>query len=98
MRFSSTTKVCLGSHTSVHRHEQQLTRILTGNRITPSYVAFTDEERLVGDAAKNQAAANPYNTIFDIKRLIGRKFSERDVQLDLKHFPFKYGRSNIPRS
>ncbi|KAK4134951.1 glucose-regulated protein [Trichocladium antarcticum] len=60
-----------------------------GNRITPSYVAFTDEERLVGDAAKNQAPANPYNTIFDIKRLIGRKFSERDVQLDLKHFPFK---------
>ena len=60
-----------------------------GNRITPSYVAFTEDERLVGDAAKNQAAANPYNTIFDIKRLIGRKFSEKDVQLDIKHFPFK---------
>ncbi|KAK9451703.1 heat shock protein 70 family [Limtongia smithiae] len=59
-----------------------------GNRITPSYVAFTDEERLVGDAAKNQAAANPINTIFDIKRLIGRKFSDKDVQADLKHFPF----------
>ena len=60
-----------------------------GNRITPSYVAFTDEERLVGDAAKNQAASNPYNTIFDIKRMIGRKFSEKDVQADIKHFPYK---------
>ncbi|KAK0743115.1 heat shock protein 70 family [Schizothecium vesticola] len=60
-----------------------------GNRITPSYVAFTEDERLVGDAAKNQAPANPYNTIYDIKRLIGRKFSEKDVQSDIKHFPFK---------
>ncbi|KAI9794637.1 MAG: ATPase with role in protein import into the ER [Peltula sp. TS41687] len=60
-----------------------------GNRITPSYVAFTDEERLVGDAAKNQAAANPRNTVYDVKRLIGRKFSDKDVQKDLKHFPFK---------
>ncbi|KUI69162.1 hypothetical protein VM1G_05559 [Cytospora mali] len=60
-----------------------------GNRITPSYVAFTEEERLVGDAAKNQAAANPSNTIFDIKRLIGQKFSDDAVQRDLKHFPFK---------
>ncbi|KAK4232619.1 putative glucose-regulated protein 78 of hsp70 family [Podospora fimiseda] len=60
-----------------------------GNRITPSYVAFTDEERLVGDAAKNQAAANPFNTIYDIKRLVGRKMSEKEVQTDIKHFPFK---------
>ncbi|KAJ6028623.1 Endoplasmic reticulum chaperone BiP [Penicillium herquei] len=60
-----------------------------GNRITPSYVAFTDEERLVGDAAKNQYAANPTNTVFDIKRLIGRKFDDRDTQKDAKHFPFK---------
>jgi endoplasmic reticulum chaperone BiP len=52
-------------------------------------VAFTEEERLVGDAAKNQAAANPRNTIFDIKRLIGRKFSEKEVQNDIKHFPYK---------
>ncbi|PLN78241.1 putative Hsp70 chaperone BiP/Kar2 [Aspergillus taichungensis] len=59
-----------------------------GNRITPSYVAFTDEERLVGDAAKNQYAANPTRTIFDIKRLVGRKFSDKDVQKDAKHFPF----------
>nr|POE49189.1 78 kda glucose-regulated protein like [Quercus suber] len=60
-----------------------------GNRITPSWVAWNDEERLVGDAAKNQFAANPERTIFDIKRLIGRKFDERDVQRDMKHFPFK---------
>ncbi|RAL62592.1 hypothetical protein DID88_004440 [Monilinia fructigena] len=59
-----------------------------GHRITPSYVAFTDEERLVGDAAKNQAAANPRNTVFDIKRMIGRKYNDKDVQGDLKHFPF----------
>ncbi|KAM0201336.1 hypothetical protein ACHAPA_005369 [Fusarium lateritium] len=60
-----------------------------GNRITPSYVAFTEEERLVGDAAKNQAAANPENTIYDVKRLIGRKYSEKTLQGDIKHFPFK---------
>lgn len=60
-----------------------------GHRITPSYVAFSDGERLVGDAAKNQAAANPTNTIWDIKRLIGRTFKDKDVQADMKHFPFK---------
>jgi heat shock 70kDa protein 1/2/6/8 len=59
-----------------------------GNRTTPSIVAFTDTERLVGDSAKNQAAANPKNTIYDAKRLIGRKFSDRDVQADMKMFPF----------
>eukprot|EP00833_Pecoramyces_ruminatium_P008125 jgi/Orpsp1_1/1182157/evm.model.c7180000080102.1 len=59
-----------------------------GHRITPSYVAFTEEERLVGDAAKNQAPSNPKNTIFDIKRLIGRRYDEPAVQKDLKHFPF----------
>lgn len=59
-----------------------------GNRITPSYVAFNDEERLVGDAAKNQYASNPQRTIYDIKRMIGRKWSDKDVQADTKHFPF----------
>ncbi|KAI0748335.1 heat shock protein HSS1 [Daedaleopsis nitida] len=59
-----------------------------GNRTTPSYVAFTDSERLIGDAAKNQVAMNPYNTVFDAKRLIGRKFSDAEVQSDIKHFPF----------
>lgn len=60
-----------------------------GNRTTPSYVAFTDEERLIGDAAKNQAAANPTNTVFDAKRLIGRRFRDTSVQNDLKHFSYK---------
>ncbi|XP_055389113.1 LOW QUALITY PROTEIN: heat shock 70 kDa protein-like [Condylostylus longicornis] len=60
-----------------------------GNRTTPSYVAFTDTERLIGDAAKNQVARNPENTVFDAKRLIGRKFNEAAVQSDMKHWPFK---------
>ncbi|KAL2759709.1 hypothetical protein ACRALDRAFT_2023846 [Sodiomyces alcalophilus JCM 7366] len=60
-----------------------------GNRTTPSFVAFTDSERLIGDAAKNQVAMNPHNTVFDAKRLIGRKFSDPEVQSDMKHFPFK---------
>ena len=60
-----------------------------GQRTTPSYVAFTDTERLVGDAAKNQAAMNPENTVFDAKRLIGRRFTDSSVQSDMKHWPFK---------
>ncbi|KAI0514921.1 heat shock protein 70 family [Xylaria bambusicola] len=60
-----------------------------GNRITPSYVAFTEDERLVGDAAKQQAANNPLNTIYDVKRFIGRKWNEKTLQADLKHFPYK---------
>merc|ERR1712033_126296 len=59
-----------------------------GNRTTPSYVAFTDTERLIGDPAKNQVAINPTNTIFDAKRLIGRKFDDASVQSDMKHWPF----------
>jgi len=60
-----------------------------GNRITPSYVAFTENERFVGDAAKNQATINPENTIFDVKRLIGREYSDKSVQADKKLVPFK---------
>lgn len=60
-----------------------------GNRTTPSYVAFTDTERLIGDAAKAQTAMNPENTVFDAKRLIGRKYDDPKIQEDLKHWPFK---------
>lgn len=59
-----------------------------GNRTTPSYVAFTSDERLIGEPAKNQASLNPENTVFDAKRLIGRKYSDSVVQSDIKHFPF----------
>ncbi|GLG97714.1 Heat shock 70 kDa protein cognate 3 [Gryllus bimaculatus] len=66
-----------------------------GNRITPSYVAFTpDGERLIGDAAKNQLTANPENTIFDAKRLIGREWLDTTVQHDVKFFPFKVKEKN----
>ena len=60
-----------------------------GNRITPSYVAWAEDgERLIGDAAKNQATINPSNTVFDVKRLIGRKYKDKTVQADKKMFPF----------
>lgn len=70
-----------------------------GNRTTPSYVAFTDEERLIGDSAKNQVAMNPHNTVFDAKRLIGRSMDDPAVQQDLEHWPFKVvskGKDNKP--
>ena len=60
-----------------------------GNRTTPSVVAFTDTHRLIGEAAKAQITSNPQNTVFDAKRLIGRKFSDAIVQNDLKHWPFR---------
>ena len=60
-----------------------------GNHVTPSYVAFTDTERLIGDAAKNQVAMNPENTLFDAKRLIWWRFTDAAIQEDMKHWSFK---------
>jgi heat shock protein 5 len=60
-----------------------------GNRITPSVVAFTDEERLIGEAAKNQGTVNPSRTVYDVKRLIGRKYTDKTVQGDKKYMPYE---------
>jgi L1 cell adhesion molecule like protein len=89
-----TTYSCVG----IFRHNRvDIIANDMGNRTTPSYVAFTDDERLVGDAAKNQAAMNPTNTVFDAKRMIGRKFSDPIVQKDMQHWPFKVVRGDSDR-
>merc|ERR1711966_107985 len=81
-----TTYSCVG----VWQHDRvEIIANDQGNRTTPSYVAFTETERLIGDSAKNQVAMNPHNTVFDAKRLIGRRFGDSAVQDDVKHFPFK---------
>ncbi|CAH9060028.1 unnamed protein product [Cuscuta europaea] len=83
-----TTYSCVGVWQPQHDRVEIITNDL-GNRTTPSWVAFTDIERLIGESAQNQAAMNPFNTIFDVKRLIGRKFSDVTVQNDMKLWPFK---------
>ncbi|KAF8338590.1 heat shock protein 70 family [Amanita rubescens] len=81
-----TTYSCVG----VQRHGQvEIIANDQGNRITPSWVGFTDEERLVGDSAKNAFHSNPENTVFDAKRLIGRRMDDDDIKKDMKHWPFK---------
>jgi L1 cell adhesion molecule like protein len=81
-----TTYSCVGvwqnDHVEIIANDQ-------GNRTTPSYVSFTSEERLIGDAAKSSVAQNPNNTVFDAKRLIGQKFNDPTVQSDMKHFTYK---------
>lgn len=81
-----TTYSCVGI---MRKNKVEIIANNQGNRTTPSYVAFTDNERLIGESAKNQAAMNATNTIFDAKRLIGRLFKDETIQKDMKHYPFK---------
>ncbi|KIL58290.1 hypothetical protein M378DRAFT_170815 [Amanita muscaria Koide BX008] len=81
-----TTYSCVGVQ---RRGQVEIIANDQGHRITPSWVGFTDDERLVGDSAKNAFHTNPTNTVFDAKRLIGRKMDDADIQRDMKHWPFK---------
>jgi hypothetical protein len=91
-----TTYSCAGTYSRNGKVE-----IITnehGARTTPSYVSFDENERYIGESAKNQSSQNSANTVFDIKRLIGRKFDDATIQKDLDHYPFKIvkGKNNIP--
>ena len=91
-----TSKLCIGidlgtTYSCVGIFQNGKVEIIAndqGNRTTPSYVSFTDEERLVGDAAKSSVSSNPSNTVYDAKRLLGKKFSDSTVQSDMKHFTY----------
>ncbi|KAK2462475.1 hypothetical protein APHAL10511_005445 [Amanita phalloides] len=80
-----TTYSCVG----VQREQVEIIANDQGHRITPSWVSFTDDERLVGDSAKNAFHSNPENTVFDAKRLIGRRMDDKDIRRDMEHWPFK---------
>jgi L1 cell adhesion molecule like protein len=90
-----TTYSCVGvwqgDHVEIIANDQ-------GNRTTPSYVSFNGDERIIGDGAKSLAASNPRNTVFDAKRLIGRRYDDANVQADKKHWPFivKDGKNGKP--
>lgn len=89
--WSLTLWMILFSYSCVGVWESERVEIIAneqGNRTTPSYVAFSENERLVGDAAKNQAAMNPKHTVFDVKRLIGRRFDDPEVKADMVNWPF----------
>ena len=77
-----------------HKEKVEIISNEAGNRATPSYVAFNNQGRLVGEAAKEQAASNPVNTIFNVKRLIGRTFNDRSVKADMRYWPFKVINAN----
>jgi heat shock 70kDa protein 1/2/6/8 len=88
--------ICIGidlgtTYSCVGIWQQNRVEIITndlGNRTTPSFVAFNETERLIGQSAKNQAVSNPKNTVYDIKRIIGRKFNDQEIQQDIKHYSF----------
>ena len=86
-----TTYSCVGVF---HRGQVEIIANDHGNRTTPSYVAFTETERLIGDAAKQQVAMNPQNTVFDAKRLMGKCFDDETVKADMKHWPFGLENNN----
>ena len=86
-----TTYSCVGVFTN---GKVEIIANSQGNRTTPSFVSFSDTERLTGDAAKNQVAMNPENTVFDAKRLMGRRFEDPSVQSDIKHFSYKVNNDN----
>ena len=87
-----TTYSCVGvwinDHVEIIANDQ-------GNRTTPSYVSFTDQERIIGDGAKNIASSNSSNTVFDAKRLIGKKYNDPVLQTDLKHFGYRFEEKGV---